>query len=166
MTPTPSAARRLPPLGCALAAAAALAFAGCGGSGDATADNAHATRPEPRAKANVAPATRERCPAKVTAFADALDRLRHRLAIGLSYEQYAARVKQLRKAYAELPIDRLTIACLTTTGTPTERAFNKYIDAANAWGECLADASCTTATIEPILQRKWRVASHSLSEAE
>ena len=43
--------------------------------------------------------------------------------------------------------------------------MNKYIDAANAWGECLAEAGCTTASIEGALQHKWRVASHSLSEA-
>jgi len=75
-------------------------------------------------------------------------------------------VKSLRGSYAQLPIDRLTLECVTATGTPTEAALNKYIDAANAWDECLADASCTTATIEPVLQRKWRVASGSLSEAQ
>jgi hypothetical protein len=52
------------------------------------------------------------------------------------------------------------------TGTPSEQALNEYIDAANAWGECLADAACTTASIEPILQRKWRMASRLLSEVQ
>ena len=65
-----------------------------------------------------------------------------------------------------LRIDRLAIDCLSATGTPAEAALNKYIDGANAWGECLADASCGTATIEPVLQRKWRLASRSLSEAQ
>ena len=92
--------------------------------------------------------------------------MRHQLAVGLSYDQYAARVKSLRHGYDALPIDRLTIACLRTTGTPAEAALNKYVDAANTWGECLADASCTTAAIEPVLQRKWRIASHLLSEAQ
>lgn len=55
---------------------------------------------------------------------------------------------------------------MTATGTPAEDALNRYIDAANAWGECLADASCATATIEPVLQRRWRLASRSLSAAE
>jgi hypothetical protein len=55
---------------------------------------------------------------------------------------------------------------LSSTGTPGEKALNKYIDATNAWGECLADASCTTATIEPVLQHKWRRASGFLSEAQ
>jgi hypothetical protein len=75
-------------------------------------------------------------------------------------------VKALRDRYDKLPIDRLAFGCLSSSGTPSEQAFNKYTDAANAWGACLADASCDTATIEPVLQRKWRSASGLLSEAE
>jgi hypothetical protein len=92
--------------------------------------------------------------------------LRRQLAVGLSYEQYAARMKGLRASYGEIPVERLAIGCLASIGTPSERALDKYIDAANAWGECLADASCTTDSIEPVLQRKWRIASHFLSEVE
>jgi hypothetical protein len=164
MTPHRSATRLLPVLGCALAMAAALALSACGGGGAATAESVRAT--PPRQKAGVAASDREPCPGAVTTFADSLDRLRRQLAIGLSYEQYAARTKALTGAYDRLPIDRLGIDCLATTGTPAEKAFNKYIDAANAWGKCLADASCTTAAIEPVLQRKWRVASDSLPESQ
>src|ERR1700710_2509926 len=98
------------------------------------------------------------------AFVDALGGLRRQLAVGLSYDQYTARVKALRADYEGVPIERLDLACLAASGTPGERAFNKYIDAANAWGDCLADSSCDTATIEPVLQRKWQVASHLLGE--
>ena len=162
---TPSPCRRLSLLGCVLAGIGALLLPGCGG-GDAAATAESAAAGQSRQRAQGAVVSGGPCPAPVGAFVRSLDALRRQLAIGLSYEQYAAKVKALRRTYDELPIDRLTIACLTATGTPAERSFNKYVDAANAWGECLADASCTTATIEPILQRKWRVASGFLSEAQ
>jgi hypothetical protein len=159
--PPPSPARRLSLLGCTLVGAAALLLPGCGGDSAATAESGDAPQAKQQAKVEVA--VGRPCPAQVDAFADALDALRRQLAVGLSYEQYAARVKSLRGSYDDLPIDSLGIGCLSATGTPAEAALNKYIDAANAWGECLADASCATATIEPVLQRKWRVASRSLS---
>jgi hypothetical protein len=165
MAPSPSPARRLPLLGCVLLGAAALLLPGCGNDSAATADSsARASQPRPRPKAQAVAG--KPCPAKVYAFVKSLDALRRQLAVGLSYEQYAARVKALRRSYDELPIDRLTIECVTATGTPAEAALNKYIDATNAWGDCLADASCTTAAIEPVLQRRWRIASGSLSEAQ
>jgi hypothetical protein len=156
--------RRLSLLGCLLAGAGALLLPGCGGDDAAMAGSTATTRPEQQASGG-APAGRP-CPAPVDAFVGSLETLRRQLAIGLSYEQYAAKVKGLRGNYDELPVDRLTIACLTTTGTPAERAFDKYVDATNAWGECLADAACATATIEPVLQRKWRRASGFLAEAQ
>jgi hypothetical protein len=163
MTPAPLAAHRLPLLGCTLAMAAALMLSACGGDGAATAENTATTQAERQTK--VAAANHKPCPAGLTGFVGSLDRLRRQLAIGLSYEQYAAKVRALKGSYGQLPIKRLTIDCLATIGTPAEQALNKYIDATNAWGECLAEASCTTATIEPILQRKWRIASRFLSEA-
>jgi hypothetical protein len=164
MTPAPLAARRLPLLACLLAVAAAVALTACGSDGAATGDEtAVASQPEQQA---AAPAPGQPCPAKLDAFASSLDRLRRQLAIGLSYEQYAAKVKALQAAYRKIPVGHLSIGCLTAIGTPSEQALNKYIDAANAWGDCLADATCATAAIEPVLQRKWRLASHSLSEAQ
>jgi hypothetical protein len=167
MTPAPPAAQRLPLLTCLLALVAGLALASCGDDGAAKAEDTTAAHAEHRAETEAeAEATPGRpCPAKLDAFAGSLERLRRQLAIGLSYEQYAAKVKALRAAYGEIPVGRLAIGCLATTGTASERAFNKYIDAANAWGQCLADAACTTATIEPTLQRKWRIASRFLSAA-
>lgn len=161
--PAPPAARRLSLLGCALIATAALVLPGCGDSGAATADSTATPPPQRQARIKAGPGAA--CPTRLGAFVKSLDSLRKQLAVGLSYDQYAAKVKALRARYDKLPIDRLTLACLTSSGTPSEQAFDKYIDAANAWGECLADASCDTATIEPILQRKWRLASRSLSEA-
>ena len=140
-----------------------LLLAGCGEDGGATAGSAAAAPAKPAAGGKERAAVG--CPSQLGAFVDSLHTLRRQLAIGLSYEQYAAQMKELRRSYNQLPIDRLTIACLAAIGTPAEAAFNKYIDAANAWGECLADASCTAVAIEPVLQRKWRVASGSLFEA-
>jgi hypothetical protein len=162
MPPSPSPSRRLSLLGCLLLGLAALLLPGCGSDSAATAESTDA--PQTKQQAEVETATVGPCPAEVSAFVKSLDVMRRQLAVGLSYDQYAARVKSLRRGYDDLPIDRLTIGCLKTTGTPAEAALNKYIDAANAWGECLADAACTTAAIEPVLQRKWRVASHFLSE--
>lgn len=164
MPPSPSPSRRLSVLACLLLGIAALLLLGCGGEGDATAESTDA--PQAKQQAEVEPPTDRPCPAQVGAFVKSLDRLRRQLAVGLSYEQYAAKMKSLRRGYDDFPIDRLGIGCLKRTGTSAEAAFNKYIDAANAWGECLADASCTTEAIEPILQRKWRVASHLLGDAQ
>jgi hypothetical protein len=163
MTPPPPTARRLSPLGCALVVIAAVALPGCG-DGGATAESTAAPPPQKQAQARASPDTD--CPARLDVFVRSLDSLRQQLAVGLSYDRYAAKVRALRASYEKLPIERLDLACLTASGTPTERSFNKYIDAANAWGECLADASCDTATIEPVLQRKWRLASRLLGEAQ
>jgi hypothetical protein len=164
MTSATPAARRLSLLGCALIGAAALVLPGCGESGAATAESAAA--PPHQKPASAETVTGSPCPTQLDTFVRSLDTLRKQLAVGLSYDQYTARVKALHSHYDALPIDSLDLHCLAATGTPSERAFNKYTDAANAWGECLADASCDTATIEPVLQRKWRVASHYLLEAQ
>jgi hypothetical protein len=162
MAPSPS--RRLLLLSRVLAAGMALLLPGCGDDSAATAESAGSTRSMAASSARAhAPAAG--CPREVDAFVHSLDGLRRRLAIGLSYEQYAAEVMSLRGSYDKLPIDRLTIECVTATGSPAEDALNKYIDATNAWGDCLAEASCTTAAIEPVLQRQWRVASGMLSTA-
>ena len=111
-------------------------------------------------------AAASRCRSEVDGFLKAMATLRSNLAVGLSYEQYAAEMRRVGAAYGRLPLDRLTLECLAASGTPGEKALNQYIDAANTWGECLAEAACDTASIEPGLQRKWRVASRFLSEAQ
>jgi hypothetical protein len=106
------------------------------------------------------------CQAQLGDLVRSLDRLRVRLATGLSYEEYAAAVKRTRRIYAALPADDLPADCLLAAGTPAENSVNRYIEAANAWGECLADAGCDAGVVEPELQRDWQVASHWLSEAQ
>jgi hypothetical protein len=163
MLPSPSPGPWLCALGCLLIGALGLLLPGCG-SGASTGADAVSTQTK-AAPTTTARAAMEGCPSQVNAFAKSLDALRRQLAVGLSYEQYATKVKSLQNVYDKLPIERLNIGCLTATGTPVEAALNKYIDAINAWGDCLADAACSTATIEPVLQRKWRAASDFLGEA-
>jgi hypothetical protein len=150
-------------LGLASLCAAALALSACGGGegSTTTATTAAASKQQARAK----PAS-DPCRRQVGGFLRSMTALRGSLAVGLSYEQYAAAMHGVRAAYDKVPVERLTLDCLSTTGAPAERALNKYTDAANAWGECLAEAGCTTASIEHALQRRWRVAAHYLSEAE
>lgn len=95
-----------------------------------------------------------------------METLRRRLAAGVSYGEYAAELGKVRSAYAAVPVQRLTIDCLAAVGTPGEKALGGYIDAANAWGECLSEAGCSSVSIESALQDRWRVASRHLSEAQ
>ena len=95
-----------------------------------------------------------------------MDTLRERLLAGLSYEQYVAEIDQVRASYDEVPVDQLALRCVSSAGTPGEKAFGKYIDAANTWGECIGESGCDAPTIEPVLQKQWRVASHLLDEAQ
>jgi hypothetical protein len=149
-------------LGMASLCVAALALSACGGGGGSTTTATTATA-EQQARAKPAG---DPCRRQVGGFLKSMTALRGNLAVGLSYEQYAAAMHGVRAAYDKVPVERLTLDCLSATGAPAERALNKYTDAANAWGECLAEAGCTTASIEHALQRKWRVAAHYLSEAE
>jgi hypothetical protein len=118
------------------------------------------------ARENGAAAPDPSCRRQLGDFVDALGELRRRLAVGLSYHPYANRVLALKREYEHLPVDLLSIECLADAGTPSEKAFNRYIDAANTWGECLSTAGCTSVSIESKLQGQWRVASHFLGEAE
>lgn len=106
------------------------------------------------------------CQSQLGSFVGSMDGLRRRLAVGVTYDQYVAEVRGIRSTYGEIPVDQLQIDCLTLVATPVEKAFNRYIEGANDWGECVSELGCDTATIEPILQRRWRVASHFLSEAQ
>lgn len=106
------------------------------------------------------------CQSQLGSFVGSMDGLRRRLAVGVTYDQYVAEVRGIRSTYGEIPIERLQIDCLTLVATPGEKAFNRYIEGANDWGECVSELGCGTAAIEPVLQRRWRIASHFLGEAQ
>jgi hypothetical protein len=156
----------------------ALLLGGCGGNGSDRRESISATvtsetattvakQPEPsqnkkHAKASAA----DPCQTQLGSFVASMDSLRRRLAVGVTYDQYVAEVRGIRSTYRKIPTRRVEIDCLGVVGTPAEQAFNRYIEAANDWGECVSEAGCSSETVEPVLQRRWRIASHFLSEAD
>jgi hypothetical protein len=151
----------------------ALLLAGCGGGGSdgtettvaAVTSDAVTTTPQRPVPKHEKPAAGP-CQIQLGSFVASMDSLRRRLAVGVTYDQYVAEVRGIGSTYKKIPIDRVEIDCLAAVGTPAEKAFNRYIGAANDWGECVSEAGCSSETVEPVLQRGWRVASHFLSEAD
>jgi len=105
------------------------------------------------------------CRKMLGSFVDSMADLRRKLAVGISYRAYLREVRGLRAIYAAIPDGQLSLGCLLSAGTPGERALNRYMAAANEWGECLTTVACETATVEPRLQREWARASVLLSTA-
>jgi len=180
------AAARLQLTGCALLAA--LALAGCGG-GDSDSTGATFTSQEGAPFRSSGPHRGHKlgndadpvkqdggdgrpvpaggiCQSQLGSFVGSMDGLRRRLAVGVTYDQYVDEVRGIRSTYGKIPIERVQIDCLSAVATPGEKAFNRYIEAANDWGECVSEAGCGSEVIEPVLQRRWRIASHFLTEAQ
>jgi hypothetical protein len=164
-------AARFQTAGCV--ALGALLLAGCAGGGSDPAETTAAAvtgdavtttpqRPVPKHKKPAAGP----CQIQLGSFVASMDSLRRRLAVGVTYDQYVAEVRGIRSTYKKIPIEGVEINCLDAVGTPAEKAFNRYIGAANDWGECVSQAGCSSETVEPVLQRGWRIASHFLSEAD
>jgi hypothetical protein len=163
---------------------AALALAGCGTDSDSTGTTLtsqedgrfHPFPPhgqekggnddETSAKSGRRVPAGDLCQSQLGSFVGSMDGLRRRLAVGVTYDQYVAEVRGIRSTYGKIPIERLQIDCLSAVATPGEKAFNRYIEAANDWGECVSEAGCGSEEIEPALQRHWRIASHFLTEAK
>jgi hypothetical protein len=164
-------AARFQTAGCV--ALVALLLAGCGGGRSSGTETTVATvtsravttvpeRPIPKpGKPAAGP-----CQIQLGSFVASMDSLRRRLAVGVTYDQYVAEVRGIRSTYKKIPIERVEIDCLDAVGTPAEKAFNRYIGAANDWGECVSQAGCSSETVEPVLQRRWRIASHFLGAAD
>lgn len=150
----------------AAAIGAVLALAACGGGG-ASAPVASTTVQAKEAKP-VAGKTKEDsgCDARLDDFLDRMDDLRQSLLAGLSYDEYVVRVRAIRDAYEAVPVDKLGASCVDGPASDAEDAFNQYLRAANAWGECAATAGCAASEVEGKLQRRWRLASKSLDAAE
>jgi hypothetical protein len=153
-----------------------LLFAGCGGGGSdptastgtAVSDGSAATpkQPPPQSKRARKASPGDPCQSRLGSFVASMDSLRRRLAVGVTYDQYVAEVRGIRSTYEKIPADGVEINCLSAVGAPAERAFNRYIEAADDWGECVSQPGCSSATVEPALQRRWRIASHFLSGAD
>lgn len=141
----------------------ALVLPACGDERTAAADSEATTTSSPaRAKA---PA-RGGCAGELRGLLGSMGTLRRKLAAGLRYDQYLHEVRELKTVYGDIRADRVALGCLLAVGAPAERALNRYIGAANAWGDCLASVSCSTESVEPKLQRRWTLASDLLSSAQ
>lgn len=152
----------------------AFLLIGCGGGDSETSEEATIASAAPTTAPEEPPSKRRRrpvpggdlCQSQLGSFVGSMDGLRRRLAVGVTYDQYVAEVRGIRSTYGEIPFGKLRIDCLTAVGAPSEKAFNRYIEGANDWGECVSELGCGTAEIEPILQRRWRIASRLLTEAQ
>jgi hypothetical protein len=107
-----------------------------------------------------------RCGEDLGGLVRSLDALRDQLAVGLTYDQYLEVVERLRRSYRRIPAEEATVGCALAVGAPAERALNQHIEAANAWGNCLAGASCEIASVESGIKRRWELASVAVSDAE
>jgi hypothetical protein len=164
-------AARFQTAGCV--ALVALLLCGCGGGGSDGGETTAATvtseavttvpqRPVPKHRKPAAGP----CQGQLGSFVASMDSLRRRLAVGVTFDQYIAEVRGIRSTYRKIPTQQVEIDCLDAVGTPAEQAFNRYIEAANDWGECVSEAGCSSETVEPVLQRRWRIASHFLNAAD
>jgi hypothetical protein len=142
---------------------------GCGDEGAATArKGAEPARQGAAPGAAGRPSARlpgGRCRRRLGGFVSGMDALRDRLLAGIDYRSYVGAVREVRGVYRGVRVDRLPLGCLLAVGAPGESALNEYIEAANTWGDCLADASCAPESIEARLQRGWERASESLALA-
>jgi hypothetical protein len=150
-----------------------LTLASCGGGGSSTGSTSVAEKTV-KARESKPVATKsakgdgkdDPCQARLGNFIDRMNDLRQSLLAGLSYEEYVVRVRAIRDAYEAVPVDRLGVACVTGPAEKAEVAFNQYLRAANAWGDCAATAGCAASEVEGKLQRRWKIASKRLDAAE
>ena len=150
-----------------------LALASCGGGGSSTGSTSAAEKTvkarESKPVATKSPkgdGKEDACQARLGNFIDRMNDLRQSLLAGLSYEEYVVRVRAVRDAYEAIPVDHLGVACVTGPAEKAEDAFNQYLRAANAWGDCAATAGCAASEVEGKLQRRWKIASKRLDAAE
>jgi len=152
----------------AAAIAIVLTLASCGGGGSS---GATLTAKAPPAKVvevqrPESPPAGGDCGAQLGEFIGRMTDLRQALLAGLSYSEYVVRVRAIRDAYEAVPVKNLDASCLDGPAGDAENAFNQYLRAANAWGECAGTAGCAASDIEGKLQRRWHIASKNLDQAQ
>ena len=154
------------------AIATVLALSSCGGGGSGT-QSTSAAKKTVRSQESKPVATKDpktdgadACQARLGNFLDRMNDLRQSLLAGLSYDEYVVRVRAVRDAYEAVPVGKLGATCVTGPAAAAEDAFNQYLRAANAWGECAATAGCAASEVEGKLQHRWKLASQSLDAAE
>lgn len=122
-------------------------------------------RAQARASAKAAAAESKRCGRVLGEFLDSMESLGNSVAVGVDYQSYLDSLNRVRATYAGVDADRLAFVCLGRVAAPAERSLNVHIDAANSWGDCLAESSCDPGSIEANLQRRWEQAANQLGEA-
>jgi hypothetical protein len=140
-----------------------LTLLGCGGGGSS--GRKATLRAAPSEAGTVPVAAAKPCGARLTRFVRALDGLRDQLAVGLTYDRYLENVEKLQRAYRQIPVAAETARCVVGAGVPAERALNQHIEAANAWGDCLAE-SCELSSVEAEIKRRWARASVLITNAQ
>lgn len=144
-----------------------LALASCGGGGTSSSTETITATPPATKVSEVKPKTKTvDCGAQLGEFVARMTDLRQSLLAGLSYAEYVVRMRAIRDAYEAVPVKKLDASCLDGAASDAEDAFNQYLRAANAWGECAGTAGCAASDIEGKLQRRWRIASKSLDQAK
>lgn len=106
------------------------------------------------------------CEEQVAEVRTALSDLKAELAVGMSYDEYANAVSDASVAHGRVEVSRMDIECVSDVGVPLEKALNKYIKAANEWGDCIDELSCDLDAIDPKLQRLWHDAGDLLADAD
>jgi hypothetical protein len=158
---------RLAPLALA-GLALGLALPACGSQAPAAPEPSAETttlssgEPTLKTKPTTAPTA---CARGLAGLLEQLEHLRRSLVIGVSYEQYVSELGTVRKSYEQVPVGKLDLACVSGPATSAEESFDGYLAAANAWGDCVSESGCETASLEPKLQHKWRVSAKLLANA-
>ncbi len=137
-------------------------LAACGGTTPATPTTPSAPTPTP----TPGPISAE-CADDLRPVLDALEQMDARLDVGLNRSQYGDRMGDISVAYNRLDATTLVgkgAGCIATA-VLLEEAFNEYIQANTAWGDCIASSSCSMDSVQPKLQRHWSTASGKLASA-
>lgn len=137
-------------------------LAACGGGTPVTPDANATPTPTP----TPGPISAE-CADDLRPVLDALEQMDARLDVGLNRSQYGDRMGDVSVAYNRLDATTLVgkgAGCIATA-VLLEEAFNEYIQANTAWGDCIASSSCSMDSVQPKLQRHWSTASGKLTSA-
>jgi len=148
-----------------MALGVAFVLLGCGGGGGTPETEVTLSAAPPGPRPSSAAAEGGECGQGLARFVRSLDGLRDQLAVGLTYDQYLENVKSLQRAYRGIPVTGEPAGCVVGAGVPAEKALNQHIEAANAWGDCLAE-TCPLSTVEPEIKRRWARASVLITDAQ
>ena len=148
--------------------AAMAPLAGCGSSGPTAEEKREARERRERAEEKKAQAIaferRHQCETQLGGFLEALEELDARLEVGLTYAEYSQELGTIQVAYNRLPINQLDARCLARVGIPSEKAFQEFTAAGEAWNECIEALSCEDG-ISPEVQDQWVNGSEKIQVA-